>query len=117
MADETTRLVRTAGVSGEFRLPGLLDTPDGPADLVITPDGVEVTKEQWLAVADAATTNHVIVRLDEEFPVATAESALESQSPAPGTGGETNDTTEETGTAVDGSTPPAPSAGSTRKGR
>jgi len=67
MADET-RVVRTAGVYGNFVLPGLLDTDDGPADLVITPDGAEITFEQWKVVAEAATANHVVVRLDEDFP-------------------------------------------------
>jgi hypothetical protein len=110
MADET-RLVRTAGVAGEFRLPGLLNTPEGPADLVITPEGTEVTQEQWLAVAEAATVNHVIVRLDEEFPVAVAE----TQAPPPGAGEENK--IEDTGTAVDGAETPPSSTGSTRKGR
>lgn len=113
MADDK-RVVRTAGVSGTFVLPGLLDTDDGPADLTITPEGVEVTREQWLAVAAAATQNHVIVRLDEDFPVELepAPKAQEDETPSSPPAGEST----ESGTTVDGITPP-PSTGTTRRGR
>lgn len=67
MADEK-RVVRTAGVYGNFVLPGLLETDDGPADLVLHPEGTEITFEQWKAVRDAAVANQVVVRLDEDFP-------------------------------------------------
>lgn len=121
MADET-RVVRTAGVSGEFRLPGLAHGDDGPEDLVITPDGIDVTRDQWLTVADAATTNHVIVRLDEDFPVQIAETkapAAGDESPGEPSGAETKtEDVTSTGTSVDGGTPPpATSAGTSRKGR
>jgi hypothetical protein len=116
MADEK-RVVRTAGVSGEFRLPGLLETDDGPADLVITPEGTEVTQEQWLAVAEAATTNHVIVRLDEDFPVA-VESTPETETQSPPPDGDSSETKTEEPQPNAGPPPPAPAVGSTsRKGR
>ena len=67
MADEK-RVVRTAGVFGTFVLPGLAETDEGPGDLEITPHGVEVTFDQWLAIAEAAEVNAVVVRLDEDFP-------------------------------------------------
>src|SRR3982750_2756021 len=67
MADET-RVVRTAGVYGNFVLPGLLETDDGPADLVLHPEGTEITFEQWKTVREAAVANQVVVRLDEDFP-------------------------------------------------
>src|SRR3982750_4316157 len=67
MADET-RVVRTAGVYGNFVLPGLLETDDGPADLVLHPEGTEITFEQWKTIREAAVANQVVVRLDEDFP-------------------------------------------------
>lgn len=67
MADEK-RVVRTAGVYGTFVLPGLAQTDEGPGDLEVTPHGVEVTFEQWMAIAEAAEVNAVVVRLDEDFP-------------------------------------------------
>lgn len=57
MADEEKRVARTAGVSGEFRV----------GDLTITPEGTELTLDEWKTVAEAAVVNHVIVRLDEDF--------------------------------------------------
>jgi len=121
MADET-RVARTAGISGTLRLPGLLDTPDGPADLDITPEGVEVTRDQWTKIAAAATANHVVVRLDEDFPFQPpAEEAPKTADNGPETAeadATTETKTEDTGTAVDGATPPAPaSTGTSRKGR
>jgi len=119
MADEK-RIVRTAGVAGTFVLSGLLQTEEGPADLVITPEGTEVTREQWEAVAKAATENHVIVRLDEDFPVAEAQDPKTAET-ASGDAGENKEQvqTQDTGTAVDGTETPTSSStgGTTRKGR
>lgn len=101
MADEK-RVVRTAGVYGDFVLPGAQEGDDGPTDLVITPHGTEVTFEQWLTVADAAEVNAVVVRLDEDFPAelyaARAEKAKEAEAPAPSNG----EQKPATGTEVDG---------------
>lgn len=115
MADEK-RVVRTAGISGTLRMPGLLETDDGPADLDITPDGVEVTRAQWDKIAEAATANHVVVRLDEDFPPLQAEleSAPESGTSTPASGEETK--TEDPATTDTGLVPP-PAAGTSRKGR
>lgn len=118
MADET-RVARTAGISGTLRLPGFLETPDGPADLDITPEGTEVTREQWEAISEAAAAGHVVVRLDEDFPFEpAAEEAPKTADTGPEAAGTGETKTEDTGTAVDGSTPPAPSStGTNRKGR
>ena len=121
MADEK-RVARTAGISGTLVMSGLAETDEGPADLVITPDGVEVTEAQWKVIAEAATANHVVVRLDEDFPVTAAQdSAPEAEGSAATGGGESKEQvqTQDTGTAVDGTEAPASSSTGTtaRKGR
>lgn len=118
MADEK-RVVRTAGISGTLRMPGLLETDDGPADLDITPDGVEVTRAQWEKIAEAATANHVVVRLDEDFPVIVAEESAPETTGTPTPDGASGNTkTEEPAAADGGETPSAPASGtSSRKGR
>lgn len=112
---EETRVARTAGSSGTFHV----------GELTVTPQGTELTRDQWLTVADAAVVNHVIVRLDEEF----SRPAEEAQEPDVSTTGSataqgvdaepgTNDPkTQDSGTEVDGTPPPVPSTGSTRKVR
>jgi len=56
MAEEK-RVARTASISGNFVV----------GDLTITPEGVELTKEQWISVRDAGFANGVRVALDDEF--------------------------------------------------
>ena len=103
MADEK-RVVRTAGVYGDFVLPGLGKDDDGnDTDLVVTPAGTEVTFEQWLTIADAAEVNAVVVRLDEDFPGELYAARAEkkgAEASAPATDGGENKPT--TGTEVDG---------------
>lgn len=101
MADEK-RVVRTAGVYGTFVLPGLgTDDEGNTADLAVTPHGVEVTFDQWLAIADAAEVNAVVVRLDEDFPGELyAANAEKKQAEVVKTEGPQN---EELKTVVDGS--------------
>lgn len=101
MADEK-RTVRTAGVYGDFVFPGLgRDDEGNEADLVVTPHGTDVTFDQWMAVADAAEVNAVVVRLDEDFPAElyTARAEKKDAESAPPGGGEQK---PETGTVVDG---------------
>jgi len=100
MADEK-RTVRTAGVYGDFVLPGLGKDDDGnDTALVVSPHGVEVTFDQWMAIAEAAEANQVVVRLDEDFPGELYAAAAEKkQAEAPK---EASGSTPETGTQVDG---------------
>lgn len=56
MADDK-RLARTAGVYGTFHV----------GDVTITPEGTEVSFEEWKTVAAAAVANQVVIRLDEDF--------------------------------------------------
>lgn len=117
MADEK-RVVRTAGISGTLRMPGLLETDDGPADLDITPEGVEVTQAQWEKIAEAATANHVVVRLDEDFPVVVAEESAPETAGTPTPDGASGNTkTEEPATTDTGLVPPSTGGTSSRKGR
>lgn len=108
MADEEKRVARTAGVSGTFHV----------GDLTITPEGVEVTQDQWEnEVAPAAAANHVVVRLDEDFRPRILQKQDQEQVPDDSA---TETKTEETvdanqGTAVDGQ-PPAPGTGTARRG-
>jgi hypothetical protein len=105
MADEK-RVARTAGESGTFHV----------GDLTITPEGTELTRDEWMTVADAAVVSHVIVRLDEEFPPQAEPKAAEETDA--GAAGENKEQTQDTGTAVDGAPAPASSStGTTRKGR
>jgi hypothetical protein len=110
MADEEKRVARTAGVSGTFHV----------GDLTITPEGVEVTQDQWEnEVAPAAAANHVVVRLDEDFRPRILQKQDQEQEQVPDDSA-TEAKTEETadasqGTAVDGQ-PPAPGTGTARRG-
>lgn len=83
MADDK-RVVRTAGVYGTFHV----------GDVTITPEGTEVSFEEWKTVAAAAVENQVVVRLDEDFPgelyAADAAKRLDEESPPPVTGDEEN---------------------------
>lgn len=101
MADEK-RTVRTAGVYGDFVLPGLGKDDDGnDTDLVVSPHGVEVTFDQWLVIADAAEVNAVVVRLDEDFPAelyAARAEKKDAEAAAPASG----EQKPETSTVVDG---------------
>lgn len=101
MADET-RVVRTAGVYGTFVLPGARTTPDGPADLQVTPEGTEITFEEWQILAKAAVDNQVVVRLDEDFPAeryaAAAQKREESSAEAPEAGTSVNGESTDTST-------------------
>jgi hypothetical protein len=101
MADEK-RTVRTAGVYGDFVLPGLGKDDEGnDTTLVVSPHGVEVTFDQWMAIAEAAEANQVVVRLDEDFPGELYAAAVEKkQAEAPTK--EASGSTPETGTQVDG---------------
>lgn len=114
MADEK-RTVRTAGVYGDFVLPGLGKDDEGnDADLVVTPHGIEVTFDQWMAVAAAAEVNAVVVRLDEDFPgelYAAAAEKKQAESSKEASGQEPS-----TGTVVDGTDTSAAGTRRTRNG-
>lgn len=112
MADDEkqteTRVARTAGVAGTLHV----------GELEITPEGTELTREQWDEVAAAAVQNHVIVRLDEEFPPRPElmKADADANTEKPETGVEETEQTSgpEQGPAVDQQTP-TPAAG--RRGR
>lgn len=102
MADET-RTVRTAGVYGDFVLPGLGKDDEGSdTALVVSPHGVEVSFDQWMAIAEAAEENQVVVRLDEDFPGELYAAAAEKKQAADAPKETSGDPKPETGTAVDG---------------
>lgn len=102
MAEET-RTARTAGVYGTFVLPGLGKDDEGNAvDLVVTPHGSEITFDQWMAVAEAAEANQVVVRLDEDFPGELYAAAAEKKQATAEAPKEASGQTPETGTQVDG---------------
>lgn len=70
MADDK-RVVRTAGVYGTFIV----------GDITITPEGVEVSRDEWLTIAESAVVNQVVVRLDEDFPQAPVPAGKPSGKP------------------------------------
>lgn len=102
MADEK-RVVRTAGVFGDFVLPGLgRDDEGNEVDLVVTPHGGEVTFDQWMAIAEAAEANKVVVRLDEDFPGELYAAAAEKKQADAQVPKEASAQAPQTGTSVDG---------------
>lgn len=57
MADEDKRVAYTTGIGGTLIV----------GDLVITPEGTEVTREQWTTVRDAAAQSRLQISLDRDF--------------------------------------------------
>jgi hypothetical protein len=68
MTDAETRVVRTNGFVSEFQ--------SGVDDLVITPEGVDVTEDQYKQLRDVAFASHITLHLDEEFPAPQGKDAV-----------------------------------------
>lgn len=102
MADEDKRVAYTTGIGGNLIV----------GDLEITPEGTEVTREQWTTVRDAAAQARLHVSLDKDFENKGLEATINEDGSAT-----TAPPVADVGTTVDGTDASGSTTKPARSGR